>query len=66
MQDYEVDESDILKRLLLKRIIYGVDLNPFSIELTKLSLWIDSFIFGTPLSFIEHHIKCGNALIILT
>ncbi|EAK3746181.1 class I SAM-dependent DNA methyltransferase, partial [Campylobacter jejuni] len=45
------------------RIIYGVDLNPFSIELTKLSLWIDSFIFGTPLSFIEHHIKCGNALI---
>ncbi|EOI5158798.1 Eco57I restriction-modification methylase domain-containing protein, partial [Campylobacter jejuni] len=57
------DESDILKRLLLKRIIYGVDLNPFSIELTKLSLWIDSFIFGTPLSFIEHHIKCGNALI---
>ncbi|EEU7206585.1 class I SAM-dependent DNA methyltransferase, partial [Campylobacter jejuni] len=60
---YEVDESDILKRLLLKRIIYGVDLNPFSIELTKLSLWIDSFIFGTPLSFIEHHIKCGNALI---
>lgn len=40
-----------------------MDLNPFSIELTKLSLWIDSFIFGTPLSFIEHHIKCGNALI---
>ncbi|EGQ0875011.1 class I SAM-dependent DNA methyltransferase, partial [Campylobacter jejuni] len=63
VQDYEVDESDILKRLLLKRIIYRVDLNPFSIELTKLSLWIDSFIFGTPLSFIEHHIKCGNALI---
>ncbi|ELT7107194.1 class I SAM-dependent DNA methyltransferase, partial [Campylobacter jejuni] len=63
VQDYEVDESDILKRLLLKRIIYGVDLNPFSIELTKLSLWIDSFIFGTPLSFIEHHIKCGNALV---
>ena len=63
VQDYEIDESDILKRLLLKRIIYGVDLNPFSVELTKLSLWIDSFIFGTPLSFIEHHIKCGNALI---
>lgn len=62
-QDYELDESDVLKRLLLKRIIYGVDLNPFSIELTKLSLWIDSFIFGTPLSFIEHHIKCGNALV---
>ncbi|STP12626.1 restriction /modification enzyme [Helicobacter mustelae] len=63
IEGYEADESDILKRLLLKRVIFGVDLNPFSIELTKLSLWIDSFIFGTPLSFLEHHIKCGNALI---
>ena len=63
IKGYEADESDILKRLLLKRVIFGVDLNPFSIELTKLSLWIDSFIFGTPLSFLEHHIKCGNAVI---
>lgn len=63
IKDYVVDESDILKRLLLKRVIYGVDLSPFAIELSKLSLWINSFIFGTPLSFIEHHIKCGNALI---
>lgn len=63
IKDYEVDESDVVKRLLLKRMIFGIDLNPFSVELTKLSLWIDSFIFGTPLSFIEHHIKCGNALI---
>ena len=61
--DYKIDESDIIKRLLLKRVIFGVDVNPFSIELSKLSLWIDSFIFGTPLSFLEHHIKCGNALI---
>lgn len=61
--DYQIDESDIIKRLLLKRVIFGVDVNPFSIELSKLSLWIDSFIFGTPLSFLEHHIKCGNALI---
>lgn len=63
IQNYQADESDILKRLLLKRVIFGMDLNPFSIELTKLSLWMDSFIFGTPLSFLEHHIKCGNALI---
>lgn len=63
ISNYQIDESDIIKRLLLKRMIYGIDLNPFSVELTKLSLWIDSFIFGTPLSFIEHHIKCGNALV---
>lgn len=57
------DDGQILKRLLLKRCIYGVDLNPFAVELARLSLWMDSFIFGTPLSFIEHHIQHGNALV---
>jgi len=59
----EPDEAQVLKRALLKKCIFGVDLNPFAVELARLSLWIDTFIFGTPLSFIEHHIKCGNALI---
>lgn len=59
----EVDEADIVKRLLLKTVIYGVDIQPFAIELAHLSLWIDSFVFGTPLSFIEHHVKSGNSLI---
>ncbi len=56
-------DAQILKRALLKRCIYGLDLNPFAVELARLSLWIDSFIFGTPLSFIEHHIQHGNALL---
>ncbi|MDD2609322.1 MAG: N-6 DNA methylase [Giesbergeria sp.] len=60
---YTPDDGQILKRLLLKRCIYGVDLNPFAVELARLSLWMDSFIFGTPLSFIEHHIQHGNALL---
>ncbi|SER62819.1 Eco57I restriction-modification methylase domain-containing protein [Giesbergeria anulus] len=60
---YTPDDGQILKRLLLKRCIYGVDLNPFAVELARLSLWMDSFIFGTPLSFIEHHIQHGNALV---
>ncbi|MDX2304704.1 MAG: N-6 DNA methylase [Microscillaceae bacterium] len=63
LQDIEIDELVLLKRLLLKRVIFGVDLNPFAVELTKLSLWLDTFILGTPLSFIQHHIKQGNALI---
>jgi hypothetical protein len=60
---YEPDDAQILKRALLKRCIYGVDLNLFAVELARLSLWMDSFIFGTPLSFIEHHVQHGNALI---
>ncbi|MCC5946748.1 MAG: Eco57I restriction-modification methylase domain-containing protein, partial [Bernardetiaceae bacterium] len=62
-QEHEIDELTLLKRILLKKIIFGVDLNDFAIELTRLSLWLDTFILGTPLSFIEHHIKQGNALI---
>lgn len=57
-----VDEFAVLKRILLKRTIYGVDLQPFAVELAKLSLWIETFVFGTPLSFIEHHVKAGNSL----
>ena len=60
---YQPADAQIIKRLLLKRCIYGVDLNPFAVELARLSLWMDSFIFGTPLSFIEHHIRHGNALL---
>jgi type I restriction-modification system DNA methylase subunit len=58
----ELDDAQVLRRALLKRCIFGVDLNPFAVELSRLSLWIDTFIFGTPLSFIEHHVQHGNAL----
>lgn len=61
--DLNVDETAILRRILLKKNIYGVDIQKFSVELTCLSLWIKTFVFGTPLSFLEHHIKQGNALI---
>jgi len=61
--DCAPSDAQIVKRLLLKRCIYGVDLNPFAVELARLSLWMDSFVFGTPLSFIEHHVRHGNALL---
>lgn len=62
-EEIPISDYDIIKRLMLKKTIFGVDLNPFAVELTKLALWIDSFIFGTPLSFLSHHIKQGNSLI---
>ncbi|WP_425337259.1 Eco57I restriction-modification methylase domain-containing protein [Borreliella tanukii] len=58
-----ISKELVLKRMLLKKCIYGVDINSISVEITMLSLWINTFIFGTPLSFIEHHIKVGNALL---
>jgi hypothetical protein len=54
---------NLLKRAVLKRCIYGVDLNEMAVELSKLSLWLDAFTLGAPLSFLDHHLKNGNSLI---
>lgn len=54
---------NLLKRQVLKRCIYGVDLNLMAVELAKVSVWLDSFTLGAPLSFLDHHLKCGNSLI---
>jgi hypothetical protein len=53
----------ILKRKVMKRCVFGVDVNPLAVELAKLSLWLDSFTIGTPLTFLDHHIRSGNSLI---
>jgi hypothetical protein len=56
-------DNVILKRLVMKRCVYGVDINPLAVELAKVSLWLDSFTIGTPLTFLDHHIRCGDSLI---
>jgi len=56
-------DINLLKRHILKRCIYGVDLNPMAVELARVSLWLDCFTLGAPLSFLNHHLKCGNSLI---
>jgi Eco57I restriction-modification methylase len=53
----------LLKRAVLKRCVYGVDLNSMAVELAKVSLWLDAFTLGAPLSFLDHHLKHGNSLI---
>ena len=58
-----LSDVNLLKRHVLKRCIYGVDLNPMAVELAKVSLWLDCFTLGAPLSFLDHHLKCGNSLI---
>lgn len=58
-----LNDKDIIKRIVLKRCIYGVDLNPLAVELAKVSLWLHTFMIGAPLSFLDHHLKCGNSLI---
>jgi Eco57I restriction-modification methylase len=52
----------IVRRMVLKRVIYGVDKNPMAVELAKVALWLHSFTVGAPLSFLDHHLRCGDSL----
>ncbi|MDJ0554608.1 MAG: TaqI-like C-terminal specificity domain-containing protein [Microcoleaceae cyanobacterium MO_207.B10] len=59
----KLEPVQLLQRVVMKRCIYGVDLNPMAVELAKVSLWLHSFTIGAPLSFLDHHLRCGNSLI---
>jgi hypothetical protein len=50
-------------REVISHCIYGVNLNPLAVDLCKLALWLKGHWAGKPLSFLDHHIKCGNSLI---
>jgi len=58
-----LEPTQLLQRVVMKRCIYGVDLNSMAVELAKVSLWLHSFTVGAPLSFLDHHLRCGNSLI---
>lgn len=50
-------------RDVIKNCIYGVDLNPLAVELCKVALRLEAHVPGEPLGFLDHHIKCGNAIV---
>lgn len=50
-------------RDVIRECIYGVDLNPLAVELCKVALWLEAHSPGEPLNFLDHHIKCGNAIV---
>ena len=53
----------LLKRRVMKRCIFGVDINPLAAELARVSLWLDSFAIGVPLTYLNHHIRVGDSTI---
>lgn len=50
-------------RDVIGRCLYGVDINPMSAELCRVSLWLEALEPGKPLSFLDHHIRVGNSLL---
>ncbi len=63
MDEAQLTDQAIVRRMVLKRCIYGVDKNPLTVELAKVSLWLHSFTVGAPLSFLDHHLRYGDSLV---
>lgn len=64
-EDGSVLEADYRHALreVIAHCLYGVDLNPMAVELARTSLWLEGYEPGRPLSFIDHHVRCGNSLV---
>src|SRR6202011_2704538 len=58
-----IEDTALLKRLVLKRCVYGVDLSRMGAEIAKVSLWLGSFVPGLSLAYLDHNIQVGNSLI---
>jgi hypothetical protein len=54
------------RRLVAQRCLYGVDKNPFAVNLAKLSLWLVTLAKDQPFTFVDHALKCGDSLVGLT
>jgi hypothetical protein len=62
VSEEQLDDPQLVKRMILKRCIYGADKNPMAVELAKVALWLHTFTVGAPLSFIDHHLAAGDSL----
>ena len=56
------DDATLIKDIL-KSNLYGVDINPASVEITRLALWLHTASGDKPLSSLDHTIRDGNSLI---
>ncbi len=62
VSDAQLDDRQIVRRMILKKSVFGVDKNPMAVELAKTALWLHTFTVGAPLSFLDHHLKLGDSL----
>ena len=58
-----IEDDQLLRRMIARRCIYGVDLNGLAVQLARLAVWIHTFVPGLPLSFLDHNLVHGNALV---
>jgi hypothetical protein len=68
MPPIPADQDPLLhaRRIVAQRCLYGVDKNPFAVNLAKLSLWLATFAKDHPFTFVDHTLRCGDSLVGLT
>ena len=57
----EMYDASLENEYLIK-CLYGVDLNPESVEISKLSLWLRTLTKDKPLTNLDDNIKSGNSI----
>ncbi|NMA28792.1 MAG: hypothetical protein GX934_13625, partial [Burkholderiales bacterium] len=70
VRDMPVDAEDAesrvrarLRRHVVERCLYGVDLDPLAVELCRVALWVETMDRDLPFTFLDHKVKCGNSLV---
>jgi len=58
-----IDDAVLIRRLMLKHCVYGVDVSPMGVEVAKLSLWLASFVPGLSLAYLDGNLCVGNSLV---
>ncbi len=59
----EIEDTALLRRLIVKHCVYGVDISPMGAEVATLSLWLASFVPGLSLAYLGRNVVVGDALI---
>lgn len=59
----DIFDRDEVVRSILSQNLFGVDINPESVEITQLALWLHTASPGSPLCSLDNNIKCGNSLV---
>ncbi|HEU4557710.1 MAG TPA: hypothetical protein VFS20_07665 [Longimicrobium sp.] len=55
-------DADLVRRLVIKRCLFGVDVDETAVEAARLALSLAAFVPGAPLPYLDHHLRRGNAL----
>jgi hypothetical protein len=61
--DVSREERDTLPRVIAEQCLYGVDINPRAVDISRLSIWLLSMAPDRPLTWLDAHLRVGNSLV---